>query len=143
MKSSSLASSLAAVILLSSCTTSMLWDATDPQEYVVISRDEISEQELNAKGLDYEVSEKWNVYYVEKSILQKSRDYVYRSFATPVTVTVDVVTPVVVVGALGYVVVNASSCEGLDLDQFIPYMESVFDGLGGNGCRKCSASKEP
>jgi hypothetical protein len=128
-------SSLAALMLLTSCTTSMLWDATDPQEYVVVSRDEITEAELKEMGLDYEVSEKWNVYYVEKSILQKTRDYVYRSFATPVTVTIDVLTPVVVVGGLGYVIINADGVGHIDCEQFMSWLSSLPEGGERSGCR--------
>lgn len=121
-------SSLIALLLLVSCTTSMLWDATDPDEYVVISRDEISEEELQEKGLDYEVSEKWNVYYVEKSILQKTRDYIYRSFATPVTVTVDVAMPVLVVGGMAYAAINSDGTADMDISEFMAFLLSGSDG---------------
>jgi hypothetical protein len=115
-------SSLIVLLLLVSCTTSMLWDATDPHEYVVISKDEITEEELQEKGLDYEVSEKWNVYYVEKNVLQKTRDYMYRSFATPVTVTVDVAMPVLVIGGMSYAAVNADGPVDVDFGEFMNFL---------------------
>ena len=113
---------LITVSLLTSCATSMLWDANDPHEYITISRDEITEEELKDKGLDYEVSEKWNLYYVEKSILQKTRDYIYRSFGTPVTVTVDVVTPIVVIGGISYAILESEGVADVDLAKFIYYL---------------------
>lgn len=121
------------VFLLTSCATSMLWDATDPEEYVVVSRDEITEAELKEKGLDYEISEKWNVYYVEKSLLQKTKDYAYRSFATPVTITVDVGSTVLVVGGLTYAWLYApigpEECANnpVDLDLFFEYVGLKLD----------------
>ena len=108
--------------LLSSCTTSMLWDAADPDEYIAISMNEVTEQELQEKGLDYEVSEKWNVYYVEKSILQKTKDYIYRSFGTPVTVTVDIVSPIVVIGGISYAILQSEGTADIDLAEFIDYL---------------------
>ena len=100
----------------------MLWDAADPHEYVVVSRDEITEEELQEKGLDYEVSEEWNVYYVEKNVLQKTRDYIYRSFATPVTVTVDVAMPLLVIGGVSYAAVNADGPVDVDFGEFMNFL---------------------
>ena len=113
--------------LLSPCTTSMLWDAADPDEYIAISMDEVTEQELQEKGLEYEVDQDRGMYFVEKSILQKTRDYVYRSFGTPVTVVIDVATPVLVVGGITYIITYHSAhppntYSALDLPVFLDYL---------------------
>ena len=73
---------------------------------------------LYAQG-SYEISEKWNVYYVEKSILQKTRDYMCRSVATPVTVTVDAAMPLLVIGGVSYDVVNSDGPTDVGTGEFM------------------------
>jgi hypothetical protein len=46
---------------------------------------------------------------VEKSALQKFRDHTFRALGTPVTITVDAVTVVAIVGLIG--VVESLKCE--------------------------------
>lgn len=59
----------------------------------------MNEAELKAKGLSYHVDPKWNLIYVEKTNLQKTKDYAIRILGTPVTVVVDAAMTIAVVGA--------------------------------------------
>lgn len=97
---------LLAVVLLTqvSCFTPALWDASNPREYVAISADRVSEQDLKRKGISYHKDEKWNLIYCPKSSIRKLGDYTIRALATPVTVTVDAAgAAIVVVGTVGLV----------------------------------------
>lgn len=94
--------------LLVSCATPALWQATDPHEFVAVSRSKTNEEELKARGLQYRVDEQRNLVYVEKTKLRKSKDYVIRALATPVTVALDAATTIAVVGAAVYVVVHSN-----------------------------------
>ena len=85
---------------LTSCATHALWDATDPHECVVVPQSQVNEQELKAKGIVYYPDPKHGVVYVEKTAMQKNKDYVIRAFGTPVTVILDTAGTVVVVGAI-------------------------------------------
>lgn len=89
--------------LVTACATPALWEATDPQEFVAVSKNKVNEQELKARGLSYHVDEARGVLYVEKSNLQKTRDYAIRALGVPVTVAVDAATTIVVVGVASYV----------------------------------------
>jgi hypothetical protein len=88
------------VIMTTSCATSKLWEATDPEEYVSVPQSEVSEAELREKGVDYRKDDAHGVYYVEKSSLRRLGDYSIRFFAAPVTVVLDAATAIVVVGVV-------------------------------------------
>lgn len=95
---------LACVCLsLASCATPALWEATNPREYIALERNERNEAKLKASGLTYRVDKEWNLFYVEKTRLQKSRDYAIRTIGTPITVVMDAVTTIVVVGGAVYI----------------------------------------
>jgi hypothetical protein len=102
-----------------SCCTTALWDSLDPGERVWIPADQITEEELKSKGLEYE---KYDItpdklkqevstykgdsrgvqgYLVEKGGLRKLRDCALLVAATPITLVVDgVVVAVVVAGCI-------------------------------------------
>ncbi len=88
------------VIFCTSCATPALWKATNPQEYVRINMEDISEKELKKKGLKYYKDETSEAYYVEKSALTKFKDYSLRILGTPVTITLDAMISIVVIGTL-------------------------------------------
>ena len=93
---------LAAIIVMcgSACTTSMLWDSTDPQEYVEILDASVSIQELNDRGIKYRVDQATNRVFVAKSSLRKLGDYTIRTLATPLTIVIDTASTLVVVAVL-------------------------------------------
>jgi hypothetical protein len=88
---------------LTSCATHALWVATDPREYVVVSQSDVNEQEMKAKGIAYYTDPAHGVLYVEKTAMQKNKDYMIRALGTPVTVVLDTAATVVVVGAAVWV----------------------------------------
>jgi len=95
-------------LVLVSCATPALWDATNPREYVAMTRNEKNETKLKTSGLNYRIDEEWDLFYVEKSTLQKSRDYAIRTIGTPVTVVLDAASTIVVVGAAIYVLSHSN-----------------------------------
>lgn len=92
-------------MLVSSCCTPALWDATDPCAYVQVAQGQVTDEELRGKGLKFYRDDAMGVFYVQKSGVRKLGDYMIRAVAIPVTVVVDAVTTIVVVGVL----VNAKS----------------------------------
>ncbi len=91
------------ITFLSSCATSALWKATDPDTYVQINMEDVSEEELKAQGLHYRADYFQEVYYVEKSAVDRLKDYSLRAFGTPVTVVWDAATSIFVIGILAFV----------------------------------------
>ena len=96
----------ASLMMTSSCTstTRWLWDETNPQERVWVAASGVGEQQLAEKQIPYS---KWkDGYLIPKSKVKKLGDYTIRTLATPITVTIDAATTVVVVGvvlvSLGY-----------------------------------------
>jgi len=95
---------MAALALMSaSCSggaTGTLWENTDPTERIYIPSTEITQAELERRGVKYETyhGTLLDGYFVEKSKLQKFRDYAFRALGTPVTVTLDTAAGVTVVG---------------------------------------------
>ena len=83
-----------------SCATHALWNATDPHEYVAVPQNQVNVEELKAKGILYYADPKHGVVYVEKTAIQKNKDYLIRAFATPVTVVLDAAPALVVVGGV-------------------------------------------
>lgn len=103
-----------ASMLLTSCATSTLWEATNPHEYLVMQRTPEAEARLQAKGLDYRVDAEREILFVEKSKFRKTHDYLTRFFATPIAVAHDVALGAAVVGAVAYVS-SQSGSNGVDL----------------------------
>lgn len=99
------------VILIQSCATTELWKRTDPEEYVQISMQAISESEFKEKGIKYYKDEKERVYYFEKSAARKIRDYSLRLLLTPITVTIDAATAIVVIAVVMYGPISKEACE--------------------------------
>ncbi len=85
------------------CATPALWKATNPNEYVAVSANDISEADLNSNSIAYHKDENSGVYYIEKDNLAKLKDYTIRVFATPITVAVDAGLSIIVVGVLGVI----------------------------------------
>ena len=102
MKKKCVRSILAIMIcsFLTSCATPALWNATDPQHCIVVPKSDAMEQQLKAKGISYYGSPKGDVLFVDKTAMQKDKDYLIRTLATPVTVVLDAGVTVVVVGVL-------------------------------------------
>ena len=90
------------VAFTSSCTTQRLWDQTNPNERVWISTTEVSEQQLIDKDIPYYKTEDilGAGYLIPKSKARQLGDVTLRMLATPVTITIDAATIVVVVGAI-------------------------------------------
>ena len=100
---------LAALVLISlvsgGCVTGALWERFDPDKRVWISCDQVTEEQLREKGLEYETcrltreqlkeqgiechEERIEGYLVEKSDLEKLGDWAVLVAATPVTVVAD------------------------------------------------------
>jgi len=89
------------LVLLSSCATKALWEATSPEYYVRVRADLVAEDDLKKKGMKYFKSDKDKAYYVEKNDFDKLRDYTFRLFGTPITVVIDVATSILVIGGVG------------------------------------------
>lgn len=53
--------------------------------------DVISEAELQKKGVKYKKNEEGTTFYVEKTALDKLKDYSFRALGTPFTVVIDAV----------------------------------------------------
>lgn len=94
------------LFLLASCTTTYLWNETDP--YVLVSQKEITESELKARKAKYVRDDQFGVFFVEKKELEKYTDYAIRIVGTPVTVAVDTATTIVVVGGGFYLAAHSS-----------------------------------
>lgn len=103
-----------ASLLLPSCATSTLWEATNPHEYLVMKRTPEAEARLQAKGLDYRADSEREILFVEKSKFRKTHDYLTRFFVSPVAVAHDVAVGAAVVGAAAYISSQAGS-NGVDL----------------------------
>jgi hypothetical protein len=76
-------------IVLSSCTTRALWNATDPNKFVPVPQDQTTEMELERRGLAYRRNVKERLYFVEKTTSRKAEDYAARVLMTPLTIAVD------------------------------------------------------
>lgn len=104
-----------ALWLLSGCgATRAMWEATDPDDMVVLSAAEVTEEELQERNIAYGVLENGEGYLVVKSDARRFGDYAIRTVATPVTVIVDgalftvgLAATVATLGAFGYVMSHA------------------------------------
>ena len=93
-----------AMVLSQFGCTSQLWEDTDPNERIWIDATEITEEELQKRGVEYEAysSENLNGYLLKKSTKDKFKDYHLRLLGTPVTIMTDAA---VVAGTVAGVVV--------------------------------------
>lgn len=105
----------ATLLIFSSGCTQALWEANNPNEHIWISADEITENELKARDLEYKFFpiEGKDGYLVEKSDGQKFKDYTIRLFATPMTLTFDVAATITVVGLM---IIRPEEGEYVDVD---------------------------
>jgi len=121
-------------LLVSSCATSMLWEKTNPHEYVVVTRTAEVEAGLRKKNARYRVDEERNLLYVEKSAFRKTHDYMTRFFVTPVAVAHDIALGAAVVGAAAYIAgetgepgvdLGAAEAQNRELDRLERLMRNV------------------
>jgi hypothetical protein len=101
-RATSLVTLLLSAVVVQSCCTSALWDSTDPDARLWMDADKITEAELQRRGIRYEMYEaEWGRgYLVEKSGWRRLHDYNLRLLGTPVTLTLDAVGSVAVVGVV-------------------------------------------
>ena len=74
--------------------TAALWKSVNPEEPVWVPGSQVTEEQLQAKGLEYRkarlmLAEPVDGYFVEKTTPQKSRDYLLLLAATPFTIVAD------------------------------------------------------
>ena len=89
---------LIALLLCQSCCTKVLWSAASPRNVVWIKQGSLSEETLKAKGVEYrkcEDSVLGTGFVIEKTKVEKFRDYSVVVLGTPITLVVDGVTLVV------------------------------------------------
>lgn len=121
-------------LVSSGCTTGALWERFDPNKRVWIPCDQVTEEQLRAKGLEYEKcqltrgqleqqgiecqEECLEGYLVEKSDLEKLGDWAVLIAATPVTVVADGVI-------IGAVAVTCCACSV----ELAPLLAGIIDCL--------------
>lgn len=76
--------------LSSSCCTTALWDATDPNETIEVHPDEVTEAALIEDGFIFHRDEVSGYFHIEKTPNDKAGDYALRVIGTPVAVSTDV-----------------------------------------------------
>ena len=76
--------------LSSSCCTTALWDATDPNETIEVHPDEVTEEALIEDGFTFHQDETSGYFHIEKTAGEKARDYSLRVIGTPAAVCTDV-----------------------------------------------------
>ena len=104
-------------IFCTSCVTKKLWENTNPNEYVKISANDITAEELNEKGIEYIRYYNGGDFYVKKSAMLKLKDYTLRLFITPFTVVIDAtVSTVAVIGLAAFNGKAAESKTSCDID---------------------------
>jgi len=97
--------------LLAGCASPKLWETFNPNDRIWIPSDQITEDELKNRGVEYQKikTDKNDGYVVGKDTLEKFTDYTYRTLGTPFTVIADTgiaVTAVTVVGVFWIVTYN-------------------------------------
>ena len=92
---------IAVLAATSSCATKTLWRTTSAGYFVRVRGDLVTEQELQKKGLKYFKDDKSRDFYVEKTGLDRVRDYAIRVFGTPITIVIDAATTLLVIGVIG------------------------------------------
>jgi hypothetical protein len=119
---------LLAVLLTASCATQKLFDDANPRERIWISAKDVSEEKLISMGVKYyKYSDEFETgYLVEKSTVQRLRDFVIRATGVPVTLVVDAATAV----SLGGVAVLRVALE-LDPQGTTDALNCLVDNLLG------------
>ena len=102
MKSLPSAILAAALLLCPACTTSKLWENTDPATRILLDADTTSEATLHKLGVDYAIVEigDWKGYSVEKSTLRKALDLHLRLAGTPPALALDAAGTILAMVAL-------------------------------------------
>jgi hypothetical protein len=106
----------------SSCCTTALWDATDPNETIEVPPDEMTAAALIEDGFIFHQDEVSGYFHIEKTPGEKAGDYALRVVGTPVAVGTDVllagaVTMAVAYGTMYGMLDPASMYSMLDPDQ--------------------------
>ena len=98
------------------CSTSALWEHTNPDERIWIDANRTSESDLKKRGVDYEVytGARGNGFLIKKSGWEKMKDYQLRALGTPVTLVVDAASVVVVVGVFIFITDPAGTVSLID-----------------------------
>ena len=97
-----------ALCLLAGCATPKLWETFNPNDRIWIPSDQITEDELKNRGVEYQKikTDKNDGYVVGKDTLEKFTDYTYRTLGTPFTVVTDTAIVATVVGVFWIVAHN-------------------------------------
>ena len=97
-----------ALCLLAGCATQNLWETYNPNDRIWIPSDQITEDELKNRGVEYQKikTDKNDGYVVGKDTLEKFTDYTYRTLGTPFTVVTDTAIAATVVGVLWIVIIH-------------------------------------
>lgn len=83
------ASLLLASILCSSCCTPALWNATNPNECIEVSPEEVTEYALVEDGFIFHQHTTNGLFHIEKTPMQKAGDYSLRVVGTPIAIGAD------------------------------------------------------
>ncbi|MGD9612849.1 MAG: hypothetical protein AB7V22_08080 [Kiritimatiellia bacterium] len=80
-----------ALFLCPACTTTQLWEDTDPENRILLEANTTSEKTLRKLGVEYTAIEvgEWKGYSVEKSRIRKALDYQLRLAGTPPALALD------------------------------------------------------
>jgi hypothetical protein len=92
-----------------SCCTTALWDATDPNETIEVSPDEVTEAALTEDGFTFHRDEASGYFHIEKTAKQKAGDYSLRAVGTPVAVSADALLSGLLFVACGMAEVDPAS----------------------------------
>lgn len=81
----------ASLLLCPACTTTKLWEDTDPEDLLLLDAKTTTEATLQKLGVDYTVVEAgdWKGYSVEKSRIRKALDLQLRLAGTPPALAMD------------------------------------------------------
>ena len=84
------------------CTTSKLWEDTDPDARLLLDADTTSEATLQKLGVDYAVVEvgEWKGYSIEKTTFRKALDLQLRLAGTPPALAMDAAGTILAMVAL-------------------------------------------
>jgi hypothetical protein len=78
-----------AASLATSCATAHLWRSTNPDAEVLVPESEVSETELQQKGVPY-VKDQRGMYHIGKTGMERFENHAVRFMLTPATVVLDV-----------------------------------------------------
>ena len=80
-----------ALVLCPACTTTQLWEDTDPENRILLEASETSETTLQKLGVEYTAIQigEWKGYSVEKSRIRRALDYQLRIAGAPPALALD------------------------------------------------------